>query len=95
MLRAFVVLLGVVLALGGVAIITMSKVWPAGLELLLFGAAVILGTVFEQWRYRNKNASDAGPWELTGERFRDPISGTLFDVAYNPVTGERDYRPIS
>jgi len=95
MLRAFVVVLGVALALGGVILSVVSpSVWPAGLELLIFGLLILFGTLFERWQYRKRKPRAPGTWEDTGERFRDPISGTLVEVDYNPATGERDYRPI-
>jgi hypothetical protein len=95
-LRGFVVVLGVVAVLGGLALaISVPKAWFAGAELVLIGIVIVLGTVFERWRYRKKIAGAAGPWEPTGERFRDPVSGALIDVAYNPQTGEREYRPVN
>jgi hypothetical protein len=32
-----------------------------------------------------------GYWEMTGERFRDPATGSMMEIRHNPVTGERDY----
>jgi hypothetical protein len=95
MLRAFVVVVGVAMALCGVILTLVSPpVWPAGLELLIFGLLIVFGTVFERWQYRKRVQRDRGTWQDTGERFRDPIGGTLIEVDYNPATGERDYRPI-
>jgi hypothetical protein len=95
MLRAFVIGCGVLFVLGGVAFtIAIPKAWPAGLELFVFGAIIIAGTAFERWRYHGRVVRSA-TWQMTGERFRDPISGELVEVAYDPASGERDYRPAS
>jgi hypothetical protein len=95
MLRAFVIGCGVVLVLGGLAlIVALPKGWPAGAELVVFGVLVLIGTIFERWRYRGRVNRASRTWQATEERFRDPISGELLEVAYDPATGQRDYRPV-
>lgn len=54
----------------------------------------MLGTLFERWRYNNKNAAVDGDWQATGERFVDPATGKNMEVFYDPRSGERQYREI-
>ena len=62
---------------------------------LLFGAILILGTVFERWRYKPAVTPQSAKGQPTGERFVDPESGHLMQVYYDPATGERNYVKIS
>ena len=85
----------IVLGIGGVAIAAGALLVAAGtrgpgLNLILIGAVVVLGTVFERWRYRNSPPAGAR-WERTGERFVDPASGDTMEVYYDPASGERRY----
>jgi len=61
-----------------------------GLPALLFGLALLLGIVFERWRYRTASRPDAR-WQKTSERFTDPHTGQLVEVFYDPQSGERLY----
>jgi hypothetical protein len=63
-----------------------------GVQILLFGAIFVLGTLFERWRYNNKNAAADADWQVTTERFVDPESGKVMEVLYDPRSGERRYR---
>ena len=91
MLRAAVLLfatgltaIGVVLFLKG---ITVPGIQAGGIGILL-----ILGTLFERWRYTQSGNETGGKrWESTGERFTDPTTGRIVEVMYDPVTGERRY----
>ena len=89
MLRAAVAALAVLMFIAAIVIgIVFPWIWPASVELGIFGVFILLGLFFD--RYRKRTAS-SGPWQSTGERFRDPVSGEMVDVRYNPQTGERDY----
>ena len=55
------------------------------------GLLLIGSVVFERSAYRPRVQHGRGHWQMTGERFRDPGSGHMMEVRFNPVTGERDY----
>jgi hypothetical protein len=64
-----------------------------GIQTLAGGTLILIGTAFERWRYRNRNAAvSRGDWQPTGERFVDPGSGEKVEVFYDPESGERLYR---
>ena len=67
---------------------------PWGAQIFTSGVVLLLATVLERWRYRNRNASIEGNWQRTGERFIDPESGKEVEVLYNPKSGERRYQAI-
>lgn len=84
-----------VLALGGIAVATgvlivTTGARGAGIYLICVGAAIILGTAFERWRYRHTPPA-AARWERTGERFEDPATGQIMEVHYDRASGERRY----
>ena len=89
MLRAIVLALGAIAA-GTGAVLVGSGNTGAGVYLSCVGAAIILGTIFERWRYRNAPPPGAR-WERTGERFQDPATGETMDVEYDSASGERRY----
>jgi hypothetical protein len=89
MLRTMVLLLGFVAVAAGVLLAGAGSTGP-GIELMCVGAAVILGTAFERWRYRNTPPAEAR-WERTGERFEDPTTGETMEVQYDRASGERRY----
>ncbi|MGH8303854.1 MAG: hypothetical protein ACRET5_20610 [Steroidobacteraceae bacterium] len=91
MLRALVLALGVMAAAGGALLLRAGHVGP-GIYLLCLAAALILGTLFERWRYHN-SAPAAARWERTGERFEDPTTGETLEVQYDRASGERRYVP--
>lgn len=92
MLRAFVLLLAIAsiavslwpVANGG------PLIWPA----MVWGVLLLLGTVFERWRYRGNGGRSGEGWVATEERFIDPESGKLVQVYYQASTGERRYEPV-
>ena len=93
MLRTAVLIFGFgVLALGGY--LCTLGVRSGGIQVLVGGAIFVLGTLFERWRYNNKNASVDGDWQATGERFVDPETGKNMEVLYDPRSGERRYQEI-
>jgi hypothetical protein len=56
------------------------------------GAIVLIAVVAERGRYQPATTASEG-WVRTEERFRDPTSGDLLEVEFNPTTGERRYVP--
>ena len=92
MLRAAVLIFGcLVLALGAYL---CNKGASGGIQTLIGGGVLVLGTLFERWRYYNRNASADGDWQPTGERFVDPATGKNIEVLYDARSGERRYREI-
>ena len=93
MLRRAVLIVGGLLVLLAAVLATH----PAAIGLVLYcgiyGVLIVGGILFERYQYR-PNVSRQGPWQRTGERFRDPGTGELVEVFYNPETGERDYVPV-
>jgi hypothetical protein len=92
MLRMMVLALGALAATAG-ALIAAAGARAAGLYLLCTGVAILLGTLFERWRYRGASPSGAR-WERTGERFEDPATGETLEVEYDRASGERRYVPL-
>jgi hypothetical protein len=92
-LRTAVLIFGcLVLALG--VFLCTQGIGHGGIQTLIGGAIILLGTVFERWRNHNRNASADGEWQSTGERFVDPATGKNVEVLYDPQSGERRYREI-
>lgn len=63
--------------------------WPMALVSLL----ILIGVAAERFHYRG--SADARPdadWQHSGERFRDPETGRIVEVDYDPATGARRYR---
>jgi hypothetical protein len=89
MLRTVVFALGGLAAAAGALLVGTGN-RGAGVYLLCVGAAVILGTAFERWRYRPAVSAGAR-WERTGERFEDPSTGETLEVQYDRASGERRY----
>jgi hypothetical protein len=93
MLRTAVLIFGLgALALG--AYLCTLGVAHGGIQVLVGGTIFVIGTLFERWRYNNKNASSEGDWQVTGERFVDPETGKNMEVLYDPRSGERRYQEI-
>ena len=90
MLRASLLVFAGALALVGVLLLIRGVPGPGAYALGL-GALIVLGTVFERWRYRPDNARPGAGWEPTGERFEDPQTGKTVQVFYDPRSGERRY----
>ena len=94
MLRAALLIFGcLVLALG--AYLCTKGAAFGGVQTLIGGAIILLGTLFERWRYHNRNASVDGDWQPTGERFVDLETGKNVEVLYDAQSGERRYREIA
>jgi hypothetical protein len=88
--RTLVALLGLALLLAGAALLFAGR-HAAGLYLLFLGAVVLLGTVFERWRYRAILTRASPGWQRTDERFVAPDTGKRVTVFYDPASGERHY----
>ena len=89
MLRNAVLGLAILVSCSGLLLLALS---PANaFPPLLFGVLLLLGTVFERWRYKPAKAAGTARGSATGERFIDPGSGALMEVYYDASTGERTY----
>jgi hypothetical protein len=90
MLRTVVIVVGALLACAGIVLIACGVHAP-GWQALALGAIVLIGTLFERWRYRRIEKPLNGNWQRTEEQFIDPSSGEPVDVMFDPRTGERLY----
>lgn len=90
MLRTALLVFASALALGG-AILLVAGLPGPGAYALGLGVLILLGTVFERWRYRANDPRPGADWQPTGERFQDPETGKLVQVFYDPQSGERRY----
>lgn len=78
-------------ALALVGVLLLARGLPGGAQALGLGGLIVLGIVFERWRYRSNGARPGAGWEPTGERFEDPHTGKTMQVFYDPRSGERRY----
>jgi hypothetical protein len=62
--------------------------------LAIGGGLLVVSIAIERSTYRPKVDPNRGAWQMTGERFRDPASGHMMEVRFNPATGQRDYVQI-
>jgi hypothetical protein len=88
--------IGAVALAAGVALLGGGGVTaPIGLWLFILGAVLVTAAAFEQVRYRARigGLDRAARLQRTEETFEDPTSGARLRVWYDPVTGEREYRP--
>jgi hypothetical protein len=92
MLRTFVIAAATILACVGIALIACGVRAP-GWQALAIGVIVLIGTLFERWRYRRIEQPPNGRWQRTDEQFFDPSTGDPVEVMYDPRTGERSYVP--
>jgi hypothetical protein len=90
MLRTVVIAGAAILTCVGIGLIACGVHAP-GWQALVTGLIVLIGTLFERWRYRRIEEPPKGDWEQTGEQFIDPSSGDPVEVMFNPRTGERRY----
>ena len=90
MLRTVVIAAAAVLACVGMGLIACGVHAP-GWQALAVGVIVLIGTLFERWRYRRIEDPQKGDWQRTGEQFIDPSSGNPVEVMFDPRTGERRY----
>jgi hypothetical protein len=90
MLRTVVIAAAAILACVGIGLVVCG-VYAPGWQALAIGVIVLIGTLFERWRYRHIEAPPMGYWQRTGERFIDPSTGEPVEVMFDPRTGERRY----
>ncbi len=94
MLRAALIVLGALLVAGAALATALgagAQAWGLG----VFGALLLVGTLFER---RYGGLADRPPgagWEPSGERFRDPTTGAPVAVWFHPATGRRRYVRMS
>ena len=93
-LRVIAIALGVGLLFFAYKLHTQGLPLEALWILILDGALIVGGTIFERGRYKPKIDLESGKWTETGENFQDPTTGKLMKVVFNPATGERDYVEI-
>ncbi len=90
MLRTVLLLAALAASVVGAGLM-LAGIRSPGAQLLVAGAVIGLGTLFERWRYRGDQARPGAPWERTDERFEDPHTGETFEVYFDPRSGERRY----
>ena len=90
MLRSVVIAVAAILACIGIGLIAYG-VYAPGWQVLVIGLIVLIGTLFERWRYRRIEEASNGQWQRTDERFIDPTTGDPVEVMFDPRTGERRY----
>ena len=90
MLRNVVIAVSAILTCVGIGLIACG-VYAPGWQALVIGAIVLIGTLFERWRYRRIEGPRNGSWQQTDEAFIDPTSGDPVEVMFDPRTGERRY----
>ena len=90
MLRTIVLVVATILTCAGIGLIAYGIHAP-GWQALVTGVIILIGTLFERWRYRHIEEPPNGQWQRTGERFIDPSSGDPVEVMFDPSTGERRY----
>jgi len=85
------VVLGFALLMLGAGLVLLLVQPANAFPLLMFGALLTLGTVFERWRYKQTKTATSARGTATGERFIDTETGALMEVYYDAATGERSY----
>ena len=90
MLRTSVVVVAAILTYVGIGLIAFG-IYAPGWQALALGVIVLVGTLFERWRYRRIEEPSNGRWQQTGEQFIDPSTGAPVEVMFDPRTGERRY----
>ncbi len=108
LIRGGLVVVGILLMLAGLGLIVAVPVATLpGLQLVAFGAFLVVVVALERSRYRSETAerSNASPgpgggepagalearFRATSEMFIDPTSGHRMRVLVDPATGERRY----
>jgi hypothetical protein len=91
MLRSWLIGIGVAAIAFGIVLIMTAGV-PPSLVFVCWGGILVLGIVFERFRYKPLEAVHPGAgWERTTERFIDDETGKPVTVYIQPQTGERKY----
>jgi hypothetical protein len=90
MLRNVVIAVSAILTCTGIGLIACG-IYAPGWQALAIGAIILIGTLFERWRYRRIEEPLNGRWQRTDEQFIDPSTGDPVEVMFDPRTGERRY----
>jgi hypothetical protein len=90
MLRTVVIAAAAILTCVGIILVACGVHVP-GWQALCVGVIVLIGTLFERWRYRRIEEPPEGDWQRTDEQFIDPSTGEPVQVLFDPRTGERRY----
>jgi len=91
MLRSVVLAIGIVCLVVGVFGFAIGH-FPPAFMFLFWGAILVLGVIYERFRYKPLAQNVPGPgWEKTPERFVDDETGKTVTVYVRPETGERQY----
>ena len=90
MLRTVVIAAAAIITCVGISLIACGVRVP-GWQALAIGVIVLIGTLFERWRYRHIEEPLEGHWQRTGEQFIDPSTGNPVEVMFDPRSGERRY----
>jgi hypothetical protein len=92
MLRTIVLALGGQLAAAVVLIGLINKQRFPGIRFVVLGVIILVGTIFERWRYRCRDRQPPdSTWRVTGEYVTDPQTGESVEVLYDAQTGEQHY----
>lgn len=90
MFRTAIAVVAALVACAGLALIVHGQLM-GGWQMLAGGLIVLVGVLFERWRYRQPAERPDSSWQATGERFIDPSTGDPVEVFYDPRSGERRY----
>ena len=91
MLRVTVLIVGGAALAFGIGAL-MTRAFPPALIFGLWGALLVVGTVYERVGYKPVLKHAPGPgWEKTTERFLDPETGNPVTVYVEPRSGARQY----
>jgi len=90
MLRNALIGLGALCLIAGAASMPWSGTMP-GLIFAIWGSVLLLGTLYERFRYKALLHERPGGAIRTSERFIDDETGKTITVYVEPETGERSY----
>jgi hypothetical protein len=94
-LRSIVILAGLGMLIWAFDLYQTGQGLTAAAIVAIEGLLIVGGVLFERKRYRPQVDLAHGEWQTTGEKFKDPVTGKVMDVVFNPKTGQRDYIEIS
>jgi hypothetical protein len=90
-MRTALIVIGGIFLVTGLAFIAWGGA-PPMFVLIVWGVALVAGTVFERVIYKPNLAQRPGPgYRRTTERFIDDQTGEAVTVYIEPATGERAY----
>lgn len=95
MLRRIVLVIGWSLVAAGILVLLVRHAAGAGVEAVVIGGLILIGTLFEKQRYGERGERPLGPdWVRSSETFIDPGSGRAMVVYEHSRTRERRYVPV-